>query len=309
MNRGRRGDPIFADRRDYERFIEILKETAETWNLRITAFCLLPNHYHLLVQTPDGNLSRCMRHIDGVYTQRFNRVHHCDGPLFRGRYKAILLDAESYLLQLVRYIHRNPLTAGLTERFESYDWSSHRGYISTAKKWNWLHKNDVLSMLSEREADRQKRYRQFVAIDDAEELSRIYQGTKWPSILGTERFVTIIKDRFFSRKLDDEVPQSRELAPDHVRIKKVVCEFYGINEDELLRSRRGVFNEPRNMAIYLTRRLTGESLSLVGLQFQVNKYSSVSSVIERMKALIFTDRRLKERAEKLLEQTKSQEQT
>lgn len=118
MNRGRRGEEIFGDKQDYRQFIEILKETANLWKLRIAAYSLIPNHYHLLVQTPWGNLSRCLRHIDGVYTQRFNRSHGCDGPLFRGRFKSILVDADSYLLPLVRYIHRNPVRAGLAKTSE-----------------------------------------------------------------------------------------------------------------------------------------------------------------------------------------------
>jgi putative transposase len=101
MNRGRRGEKIFLEERDYKTFLELLMVSMELWNLRIAAYCQMPNHYHLLVQTPDANLSRCMRHIDGVYTQRFNRLHQCDGQLFRGRSKAILVDADSYLLQLV----------------------------------------------------------------------------------------------------------------------------------------------------------------------------------------------------------------
>ena len=125
MNRGRRSESIFIDKRNYNGFIELLKDTSEMWNLRIAAYCLMPNHYHILIQTPDANISRCMRHIDGVYTQRFNRYHQCDGSLFRGRYKSILIDADRYLLQLVRYIHRNPLKAGLTDQRDLYMWSSH----------------------------------------------------------------------------------------------------------------------------------------------------------------------------------------
>ena len=140
LNRGRRGELIFADTYDYIGFIDLLIDTSEQWNLSVAAYCLMPNHYHLLVQTPDANISRCMRHIDGVYTQRFNRRHECDGPLFRGRYKSILVEADSYLLTLIRYIHRNPLKAGLTDKLDHYQWSSHRGYLSKAEKWNWLHK-------------------------------------------------------------------------------------------------------------------------------------------------------------------------
>ncbi len=310
MNRGRQGEPILADNREYRAFVELLQETRETWNLRIAAYCLMPNHYHLLVQTPDANISRCMRHIDGVYTQRYNRFHRCDGPLFRGRYKSILLGADTYLLQLVRYIHRNPLRAGLTDNLNGYAWSSHRGYLSRSKRWDWLHKEYVLSMLSKSKADRLRRYRQFVSVEDEEEISKVYERKKWPSVLGSDGFVKTIKETFFFHKADDEVPQSRELAPDPNTIKRAVAAFYRVDEGELLRSRRGDFNEPRNVAIYLTRRLRMDSLKQIGERFGLDKYSSVSSANERMKALISKDRKLRDRVERLfLELSKSQEQT
>ena len=112
MNRGRRGEEIFSTSEDFATFIKLLQEGAEQWNIRISAYCLLSNHYHLLIQTPLGNLARFMRHINGVYTQRYNRIHKCDGQLFRGRYKAILVEEDRYLLELVRYIHHNPLMGG-----------------------------------------------------------------------------------------------------------------------------------------------------------------------------------------------------
>ncbi len=125
MNRSRRGTDAFVDRDDYAMFLSLLQETAALFNVRVAAYCLLPNHYHLLAQTPDANLSRCMRHLNGVYTQRYNIAHACDGTLFRGRYKSILIDSDSYLLQLVRYIHKNPLKAKLCQTLDDYTWSSH----------------------------------------------------------------------------------------------------------------------------------------------------------------------------------------
>ncbi len=89
MNRGRRDEGIFTGKSDYTAFIDLLKELVENYNIKITAYSLLSNHYHLLAQTPDANISRAMRHLNGVYTQRFNRIHHFDGQLFRGRYKSI----------------------------------------------------------------------------------------------------------------------------------------------------------------------------------------------------------------------------
>ena len=170
MNRGRRAEQIFHDRKDYQAFVQLLGDTSEMWNLRVSAYCLMPNHYHLLVQTPDANISRAMRHVNGVHTQRFNRRHGSDGPLFRGRYKAILVSADSYLVQLVRYIHRNPVKAGLAENIEDYLYSSHKGYVSVAKKWDWLHKEFIYSLLTDKKTTWIKAYRQFVAVDGDKEI-------------------------------------------------------------------------------------------------------------------------------------------
>jgi putative transposase len=126
INRGRRGDNIFQTKEDYLAFIDLLKELNEVFHVRVSAYCLMANHYHLLLQTPDANLSRAMRHLNGVYTQRYNKNYGYDWQLFRGRYKSILIETDSYALELVRYIHRNPLKAGIAETLQKYEWSSHR---------------------------------------------------------------------------------------------------------------------------------------------------------------------------------------
>ncbi len=111
MNRGRRGSDIFEEEEERKIFLILLKESTKLWNVHISAYCLMNNHYHILAKTPQANLSRIMRHLNGVYTQRFNRFHGYDGQLFRGRFKSILIEDDNYLLELVRYIHRNPLRA------------------------------------------------------------------------------------------------------------------------------------------------------------------------------------------------------
>jgi putative transposase len=140
MNRGRRLENVFEDRQDYRIFVDILKDASEMWHVKIAAYCLMPSHYHMLLQTPQGNIARAMRHVDGVYTQRYNKKHGQDGQLFRGRYKSILVNGDGYLLQIVRYIHRNPVKAGLVNALKDYAWSSHKGYLSVSKKWDWLYK-------------------------------------------------------------------------------------------------------------------------------------------------------------------------
>ncbi len=307
LNRGRRSENVFLNKKDYKSFLELLIESTELWNVRIAAYCLMPNHYHLLLQTPDANLSRCMRHINGIYTQRFNRLHQCDGQLFRGRFKSILIDVDSYLLQLVRYIHKNPLQGGLVDRLDAYGWSSHKAYISNAKKWDWLYKEFVLSMLSDDKKHHRQAYREFLAEDDFTEINKIFEGEKFPSVLGSERFINRIRDKFFDQKSHEEVPESRLLAPSRERIKRVVCETYRVDEEVLLKSKRGTFNEPRNVAIYLCRRLRADRLDEICQEFGMKRYSTASSVLERVKVHQSRDRRFQKRVEELrLILTKSQ---
>ncbi len=130
MNRGARRCDIFDDDIDRRSFLDILGEASQRFSLEVHAYCLMNNHYHLLLKTPRGNLSRIMRHINGVYTQRYNRRRKVDGSLFRGRYKAILVDSDSYLLHLSKYIHLNPLSANMVSSLEEYTWSSYLAYIS-----------------------------------------------------------------------------------------------------------------------------------------------------------------------------------
>ncbi|MEZ4484691.1 MAG: transposase [Syntrophotaleaceae bacterium] len=164
MNRGRRGENVFADRDDYETFIALLQETSTMFDLRVSAFCLMSNHYHLLVQTPSGSLSRAMRHINGVYTQRFNRRRNIDGQLFRGRYKSVLVQEDRHLLELLRYIHRNPVTAHMCKAVDDYLWTSHQGYVSSVKKWDWLHKGALLDRFSKELNEAKRHYQKACAM-------------------------------------------------------------------------------------------------------------------------------------------------
>jgi REP element-mobilizing transposase RayT len=308
MNRGRHGEAVFHDATDYQGFMALIRETREMWGLRVAAFCLMPNHYHLLVQTPQGNISRCLRHINGVYTQRFNRRHQVDGQLFRGRYKSILVDGDSYLLELVRYIHRNPVRAGLADQPGRYPWSSYQGYLSRNKKWDWLDTDLVMAMFSTDRREAISAYRKFMEQEDSGEIVKWLDGKKWPAALGTKEFLGRLKGKY--SKADKEIPQLRELAPELKQIRGAVCAYYGIDEKELPSSRRGVFNEPRNMAILLTRRLTGERLVKIANEFGMNGYSSVSSVLQQMNRLAAQDKQMKLKVEYLIgDILKSQRQT
>ncbi|MCK4795461.1 MAG: transposase [Desulfobacteraceae bacterium] len=295
MNRGRRSEEIFSDAEDFATFLELLLESVELWDVKVSSYCLMSNHYHLLIQTPRGNLSRFMRHLNGIYTQRYNRAHRCEGQLFRGRYKAILVEEDSYLLELVRYIHRNPLRAGIATEIDQYPWSSHHGYLSSAKKWSWLHKDFIMSMLTGEPDKGFEAYCEFVVQEDSEEISRLFDKKKLPAILGREKFVNWVKITFFEDKVHSQVPESVQLAPEVESIKKAVCLNYGIEKSHLLQSERGVSNEPRNVAIYLTRVLRRDGLIIIGSSFGMQGYSSASSAVERVRKRLKVDKELRQR--------------
>jgi REP element-mobilizing transposase RayT len=299
MNRGRRGEDIFADDQDYKMFTELLKETSEMWNVRIAAYCLMPNHYHMLIQTPNANISRSMRHLNGVYTQRYNSRHQYDGQLFRGRYKSILIDTDSYLLQVVRYIHRNPLKANLTENIDKYKWCSHKGYSSIAKKWNWLHKDYILSLLSKNRKDWLRYYRKWVSVDEEDEVSQKLSSGKWPVCIGTQAFIDKVKEKYGSKKINKEIPSSREMLPDAKLIVDAVCRFYGVDRKDIIKKRRGQKNEARNAAIYLTRKLRLDTFTEIGKLYGIDNDRTVRSVCVRMSKALNSDKKIAEKMNKL----------
>jgi putative transposase len=240
-----------------------------------------------------------MRHINGVYTQRYNKAHGHDGQLFRGRFKAILVDGDSYLLQLVRYIHRNPVRAGIANRPELYRWSSHKGYLSSSSQWDWLYKEFFLSILSPRKSTQRAAYRQYMGEEDSEAIAQILNGKKWPPIIGDEASINRLKARFFEQKVNPQVPDSRSLAPDVPGIVQAVCSHYGINESELAKCRRGRFNEPRAVAVYLTRMIRKDSFADIGSAFGLKSYSAVGAVLESMRKRQAVDAELSQRCRRI----------
>ena len=252
MNRGRGRQTIFQDSSYYQTFLQCLEEASKRFAAEIQAYCLMSNHYHLLIKTPRGNLSRIMRHIDGVYTQRHNRLRNTDGSLFRGRYKAILIDSSSYLLQVSRYIHRNPIETKkpLVNHLADYAWSSYPAYINQAGVPAWLSRDAVYGELGSRK--RYQAYQIYVDQGNNHEITQFYQQKRSVSILGSKRFIeTIIKEKVHQ---GSEINQreTRPVVPISTIIQKVAG-YYQIPEQAITQTRRGqgARNIPRWMAMKL----------------------------------------------------------
>ncbi len=186
-SRGDGREAIYLDDTDRAAFQTVLAEVIRLFNWVLHAYCLMGNHYHLLVETPDGNLSQGMRQLNGVYTQRFNRRHGRVGHVFQGRYKAIIVQKDSYLLELSRYIVLNPVRARMVRSANEWPWSNYRATAGHATAPAWLDTAPTLSTFGSRKAEAQARYREFVAQGKG-------QASPWDQLknqiyLGTDAFV------------------------------------------------------------------------------------------------------------------------
>lgn len=221
LNRGRRREKVFFDDADYRFFMKLLGECRAQFEVETHAYSLIPNHYHLIVRTPEANLSRMMRHLNGVYTQYINRKYKLEGSLFKGRFKAIVIERESYLLELVRYIHRNPYKAKLEDGIGQHKWTSHRAYMREKERPQWLVVNGVLERFSRYEKEALKELDLFVRKQSPRELEQRLDGMNWPAVLGGEFFKEQLRELVLGKELDfSEVPKARSFG-DEVSVETV----------------------------------------------------------------------------------------
>ena len=211
--RGNARQDIFFTAGDRRLFLDILRQVCERLGWHCYAYCLLDNHYHLLVETPNAGLSRGMRQVNGVYTQSVNRVHERVGHLFQGRYSSILVHKESHLLELCRYIVLNPVRAGLVGAPGEHPWSSYRATAGMAPCPEWLHADRVLSQFGSVRRTARARYRRFVAEGAA-------AGRPWDEVvdqvfLGPAGFVAEMKALIGDGEASAEVPRAQRRAPPH----------------------------------------------------------------------------------------------
>lgn len=295
--RGNDRRPIYRDDRDRSVFLEKLRGSLANYQVECHAYVLMHNHFHLLVATPKGNLSEFMRHFNISYTAAFNRRHRHVGHLYQGRYKAILVDQDSYLLELSRYVHLNPVRIkssqgiGVAERIrylERYRWSSLPGYLRAANKHPWVHYEMVLGQIG----GSRKKYAEFVS----EGLERGYD-TPWENVigqvvLGQEGFVDTIKSKIAKEGTMREQPSAREFALKSTAvILQEVCRRFGVKEKEISSKRAGCRDE-RAAAMEMLYRHGQLSQAAIGKVLGGLDYTTVSRERKRLRERIEKDKRL-----------------
>jgi putative transposase len=259
---------IFEDDTDREIFLNTLGQVVRRFNWLCHAYCLMGNHYHLLIETPEGNLSAGMRQLNGVYTQAFNRSHHRDGHVFKGRFKAILVEKESHLLELCRYVVLNPVRAAMTARPEQYQWSSYLPVIGKAARPAFLTTEWLLGNFSTSLPESRRRYRQFVK-EGIKSTESPWVKLSGQILLGTEAFIQQAKELLGGREDIPEIPRKQR----HVGRPSL---------DELFSRGTVIQKQERNRLILLANSKHGYTLKEISQALDVH-YTTISKVINSEK--------------------------
>ena len=230
--RGNAQGAVFIDDRDRETFLTCLSEVVVRLGWLCHAYCLMDNHYHLLIETPDGNLSQGMRQLNGVYTQRFNRRHQRVGHLFQGRYKAILVERDSYLLELCRYVVLNPVRAKMTKHIERYPWSSYPATLGMTASPGWLNTDWLLGQFGKRRSIARPRYAEFIAQGIG--LASPWAALQGQVLLGTEPFVEKIRPLLEGKDELTEIPRAQRFL-NRPSLKKLFTK--AVRSDKMIRDK------------------------------------------------------------------------
>ena len=216
-SRGDRREAIYRDDADRVAQLEVIAQATDRFDATVLAYCLMGNHYHLVLHTREANLSRLMRHVNGVYTQHFNRRHGLAGHVFQGRFKAILVDRDAYLLALCRYVERNPVAAKMVAAAADWPWSSYRAHTCQSPTPNWLDSDGLHGYLLGKPVanaqDRRRaarRYADLVAKAHDNDAAFWQQGLRGQVFLGGEAFVAAMQAKAAPlRKIDREIPKAQ----------------------------------------------------------------------------------------------------
>jgi REP element-mobilizing transposase RayT len=294
-SRGNLRDDIFYETEDRERFLSILSRTKERYGFLLHAYALMNNHFHLLIETPKANVSQIMQNINTSYTVYVNRKYQRNGHLLQGRFKGIVVDKDRYLIALSRYIHLNPVRAGLVKKPGEYPWTSYRAFMDQEAENPLVDVGDTLSYFSKHRKKAVRAYREFVEGEQGKKenpFAKLEAGL----LLGEGPFRAKIMRLIERIEADEEIPQARRLRK-RIPIDAVMkaCDFfYEKNQGGVVEGVKR--NEGRLVAIYLAKVLSGERGKEIGHYFGI-KGPAVSESIKSVEERLDQEIQLRERVE------------
>lgn len=282
-NRGEDGDRIFPGPKYCRAFLDGVAEAGVRLNVEILCYCLLQNEYHLLIKTPEGNLSRFMRQVDGLYTQNYQKLRKSPGSVFKARYKSVLIQPEKYLLGVSRYIHNLPKKSRGNP--ETHTWSSLPAYINKGRAEKFLKREEVLSMMPRGKRTGAK-YRAYVAEGVDSELGHFYGKKNLLSILGESKFRKRAQAKLSpgSARGTSKGAEARK-RPSIPQVVGAVAKQFKVSEKSIYQAARGPGskNLPRWTAMYLCQELSGVTLQVIAKRFGLKRYGTVSTTIGKLK--------------------------
>jgi len=279
MNRGLDKQNIFDTKQHYEFFLRLLSETSLNYEIEIHAYCLMTNHYHLLIRTPLANLSKAMQYLGSIYTQEYNKFTSRDGPLFKGRYKAILIEDDAYLLQLLRYIHLNPIEAKISLKPEDYSWSSYQYYVNNSSP-SWLHKSLVTLFGT---VNAKNRFIEFTTGEQS--IKKEILPIEYKNAAQTE----------LRRKI---------IIPSTNKIFKVVTNHFQIGVEDITKSQRGLRNWSRLVVIYLLKVIGKVKNNQICEAVKFIEPKSVNKIVRKIQKYMDNDEHMKMEMQTLISQLK-----
>src|ERR1700690_3964598 len=267
-SRGNERRKIFMDDAERRLFLRILGEMVEHHRVVCHAWVLMDNHYHLLLETPEANLSSAMKHLNAIYTQKFNKKHHRSGHLFQGRFKAIVVEKDTYLKELCRYVVLNPVRARMVKHPRDWKWSSYRGTVGQEKPEKWMETDWILGQFWNNKKQAQWAYRQFVLEGKGIEESP-WDDLHLRVYLGGKEFLDKVHRKGQKHK-DLDVPkyQKEVVRKDPEEMLRKVGKIYGVKAEEILKTGKRRF-EARDAAIYLLKKESKLSLKEIGKRMGV----------------------------------------
>lgn len=300
FSRGNQKQPIFLSDDDRHFFLKCLREAHEKFGVIVHVYCLMPNHYHLVIETPLGNLSSMMHFLNTMYTVYFNTKHKRCGHLFQGRFKSILIQAGGYAKELSRYIHLNPVRAKIVNLPEQYPWSSYAQYCGTARHEKWIETAFNLSLFTEHPEEARREYVEFVIEGIGKAVPASIKDSMRTGILGSAEFITRIKKEFLENKVssaDRERPQLRKLQtkPDLHLILSV---------SERVLGEKNKFVKP--IAIFIIHKISSLKLEEIANFFSLS-VSGISSACHRIRATISGNTALVNAIEEIEREVKARE--
>lgn len=261
ISRGNRKDDIFKTDRDFKEFLIILQEVCERYNWILYAYCLMKNHYHLLIETVDGNLSKGMSVLNGKYSLKFNRYYDCSGHLFQSRYKAFLIEKENYLLEVIRYIILNPVNARIVKKPWQYKWSSYNEMLSED---SIINKDSILSLFSIDGKNAWPMFNEFLAQKNNFNYDKSISGKVF---LGSKKFIETAMKKSKGAKRHKAIPKSSRFI-DRPDLKSLFGKTRSI--------------EKRNEIIYDCHVKYGYSFREISIFLKLH-YSTISKAFAKIK--------------------------